>query len=139
MVWKTLRELENMREQLNRLFAPSWPWQSQAVPQGYPVVNVYETAEEFLVVSEIPGARKDKFDVSITAGNLVLRGEFAEHEEEGNLLRSERPKGAFSRVVALSDKVDPNKVEATYANGVMIVRVAKSPESKPRQIEVKVS
>jgi len=139
MDWRNYRDLDSMREQLNRLFTPSWLWQSSGKPDGYPVVNIYETPEEYIVVSEVPGAKKDKFDLSMTAGNLVIRGEFAEHEEEGSLLRSERPRGAFNRVISLSDKVDPKRVDANYMNGILTVRVAKSQEAKPRQIEVKVS
>jgi HSP20 family protein len=139
MVWRMFKDLELVREQLDRALHP---FHSRAFTRSdfdFPRINIYETPEEFVVVSEIPGANREKFDISMTAGNLTIRGEIRKIEEEGQLLRSERPAGAFGRVVQLSDKVDPKRVEAAYANGVLTVRVAKAEEAKPRQIEVKVA
>jgi len=139
MVWRMLNDLDHLREQLNRSLHPFYPEGYSRGDFEFPRINIYETPEEFVVVSEVPGADRGKFDISMTAGNLTIRGEIRKIEEKGNPLRSERPAGAFGRVVQLSDKVDPKRVDASYVNGVLTIRVAKAAEAKPKQIEVKVS
>ena len=139
MSWKMFRDLDVMKDQIERVLHPFYTRVFTRSDFDFPRINIYETPEEFVVVSEIPGADREKFDITMTAGNLTIRGEIRKIEEGGQLLRSERPSGAFGRVVSLSDKVDPKRVEATYVNGVLTARIAKVEEARPRQIEVKVS
>jgi HSP20 family protein len=139
MVWSVFNELERLRNEMNQLLGSDWrPRFLQRAPAG-PPVNLYETPEEFVAVVEVPGADRAKFDISLTAGSLSIKGEFKAEKETGDWIREERPRGAFHRVVNLSDEVDPAKVDAVYRDGILTVRVAKAEAAKPRQIEVKVS
>ena len=139
MVWRLYRDLESLRNQMNRLIDPRDFRSSSRSRAWLPPVYVYESPEEYVVISEIPGADKDKFDVSLTAGNLSIRGEHKDFTESSRLVRSERRGGAFGRVVTLSEHVDPKQVQASFDDGVLTVRVGKTDAARPRQIEVKVS
>ncbi|MHC4598825.1 MAG: Hsp20/alpha crystallin family protein [Planctomycetota bacterium] len=134
MVWRLFRDLDRLRDQLQRPLA----WRSLHNP-GDPAVNVYETPEEFVAQFEVPGAEREKFDVSFTAGVLKILGEYRVSDVAGALLRSELPEGPFQRAVRLSDDVDPGKLNASYENGVLTVRLAKSEAARPRRIEVKMN
>jgi HSP20 family protein len=52
-------------------------------------------------------------------------------------MRRERYEGEMTRVVMLPGAIDESKVEATYENGVLTVRIPKAEGAQPRQIPVK--
>jgi HSP20 family protein len=56
--------------------------------------------------------------------------------EEG--FRAERFYGAFQRTVQLPAQVDPNKVKASYQDGILKVVLPKAEAAKPKQIAVSV-
>jgi len=85
--------------------------------------------------------KKEDIDISLHEGNLIISGErkSESHDGNGDASRSERYFGRFQRALALPKPVDPNKVTATYKDGVLTVKLPKTEESKPKQINVKVS
>ncbi|HHC24624.1 MAG TPA: Hsp20/alpha crystallin family protein, partial [Desulfobacterales bacterium] len=50
--------------------------------------------------------------------------------------RRERESGKFSRMIKLSGQIDPSKVEAGIADGILTVVLPKSESAKPRQIKI---
>jgi len=50
--------------------------------------------------------------------------------------RRERFSGGFRRVITLPEDVDPDKVRASYRDGVLHVMIDRREEVKPRRIEV---
>jgi HSP20 family protein len=88
---------------------------------------------------ELPGVRPEDVDIRITGGVLTIRGEKREEKEEKNknLHFTERSFGSFQRSVQLPSTVDPDKVEATFKNGVLTVTVAKHADAKPKRIKVR--
>ena len=89
---------------------------------------------------ETLGAREMPAGVtaSISGGVLTLTGERkAEFDSnEGTFHRSERAYGRFSRSFTLPATVDANRINATYRDGVLTIRVPQREEAKPKQIEV---
>jgi len=139
MVWRVFQELERLRDEMNGLLSSDWRPQFGSIARTGPLLNLYETPEDYVVVAEIPGADRKKLDVSITAGTLSLKGEYKPRTEEAEWVREERAKGEFHRVVSLTGEIDPNKVDATYKDGILTVHVAKAEAARPKQIQVKVS
>ena len=82
-------------------------------------------------------------DVKISLENnlLTLRGEKTQQAEEKNerVHRYERSYGVFERTFALPTTVDPEKIDAKYAHGVLTVTIPKAERARPREIPVKVS
>lgn len=104
-----------------------------------PPVDVTETDDCYVVTTEIPGVKKADVNVELEEGRLTIRGEKRserdEHSESGRLL--ERTFGAFSRTMALPTDADPDKVRASYSDGVLRVEIQKRPEAKPKQVAIK--
>jgi len=97
-----------------------------------PQVDLRETDKEIEVIAELPGMDEADVDVSVAPGMLTIRGEKkSEHEREGDgyLLR-ERSFGRLERVVPLPEGVDLDSAEATFKNGVLTVRIAKTAEAQ---------
>jgi len=71
---------------------------------------------------------------------LTIGGERkAENGKEDSATRTERFTGKFRRSITLPTRVDANKVNATYKDGILTVTLPKAEEAKPKQIQVNVS
>jgi len=85
------------------------------------------TEAQYEISVELPGVEADDIDVSVHEQTLSLRGEKRfEREESGKTyFFSERAYGAFQRSFRLPPDADPDKVEASFKNGVLTITVAK--------------
>ena len=96
-----------------------------------PSLDLTETDAEIRVTAELPGIDDKEIDISLSGNRLTIKGEKrAEHEEKGrNYHCIERSYGSFKRTVPLPQgRVDADKVEATYKNGVLTITLPKLPE-----------
>jgi HSP20 family protein len=51
--------------------------------------------------------------------------------------RRERPLGAFTRTLSVGERLDPDRTEATYTNGILRLKLARAPEAEPKKIAIK--
>jgi HSP20 family protein len=135
--WDTF---ERLRGEVDRLFARATPFAAVRNAQGvHPPVNLYETADSFVLTAELPGMKLGEIELAIEGNHLSLRGERKiSYPDDGrtNLHRRERAAGAFRRAVELPVAIDSEKVDASYRNGVLLVKLPKSAAHRPRRIEV---
>jgi HSP20 family protein len=118
------------------------PSQSSGWRGVYPAVNLYETADAYMLMAELPGLETEDIDVSLEGSTVTLRGERKiDYANEGgvSLHRRERQVGSFRRAFELPAVIDADKVEAVHRNGVLMLRLPKSAASQPRQISVQAS
>ncbi len=106
-----------------------------------PTVDVYEDANGIQIEADLPGVKKEDFELSIENNVLTLKGErkFEKKSDEGNYHRVERSYGSFTRSFSLPSNVDVEKVGADFKDGVLRVTLPRREETKPRQIQVKVN
>jgi HSP20 family protein len=130
----------SLERMLDELFG-EWPTMSglRTGTGTYPAVNVGVTADAVHVFVLAPGIDATKLDVNIQSGALSISGSRAQASEDGErrYYRHERFNGDFGRVIALPQDVDPDRVDATYRNGVLHVTVPRRESAKPRKIEIK--
>ncbi|HZT18259.1 MAG TPA: Hsp20/alpha crystallin family protein, partial [Dongiaceae bacterium] len=100
-------------------------------------VEVSETDKEVKVVAELPGLDEKDVDVTLHDGVLTLKGE--KKAEVNGTVYSERWQGSFQRSLQLGSEIDPEKVAASFKNGVLTVTLAKRPEaqSQVKRIPIK--
>jgi len=104
----------------------------------WPEVNVYANENEYMVAARIPGIEKDNLSISLKDNSLKLTGERKYEENAGvNYHLRERKTGKFERNFLLDEKVDADKITAEVKNGILLIKVPKSPETKPVKIEIK--
>ncbi len=123
---------------LNRLFAESTA--EGRVAHWAPAVDVKENGEQFLFAVELPGVLQDKVDVSVDRGVLSISGEKALDRNETSEERFrvvERAYGTFRRTFQLPANVETSAIDATFAHGVLTVRVPKKPKPAATKIEVR--
>jgi HSP20 family protein len=89
--------------------------------------------------AELPGMKREDFDLSVENNVLTLRGErqFEKRDEADNYHRVERAYGTFTRSFTLPNSVTGEGASADYRNGVLRVTLPKREETKARRIEVK--
>jgi HSP20 family protein len=95
---------------------------------AWPHVDVTETETEVKVVAELPGLEEKDVEVTLQDGVLTLKGE-KKFESEGAVHR-ERWYGEFRRAIQLGPDVDPEKVGASFKNGVLTVTLGKREEAR---------
>ncbi len=103
-----------------------------------PAFDVSETEKELIVEAEISGMDKKDIKINLSNGVLTIQGEkkHEKKEENENYHCVERRYGTFSRTMRLPVEVDPEKVDATYKNGLLTVTLPKSGAVEPKKIEV---
>lgn len=134
---EVVSEMNRLQNEMNRLFGRVG---NGARPGAYPALNVWEDDEKLYVEAELPGMELSDLEIYVNSGNLLtIQGQRKEPETApGTWHRRERGYGKFSRVFELPAEVQPDKVEAHFRHGVLMVVLPKREEVKPRRIEVKV-
>jgi HSP20 family protein len=134
-------ELDRLQSVLDQVFRPAERSSIRALTGAtFPVINVGTTPDSIEVMALAPGLDLASLQLSIDRGLLVISGErqsqIPEADEGISVYAQERFAGNFRRVVSLPDEADPDKVEASYRDGILRVTVAKRESSKPRRVEV---
>jgi len=104
-----------------------------------PPVDIYETAQEWVLTAEVPGLEQDQISVRVVDNVLLLRGEReAQAESKVTYFRMERPTGRFERRFEMPDWIDRDKVTARIEEGILTVTLPKKP-TRRRLIRVSVN
>jgi HSP20 family protein len=103
-----------------------------------PPIDLVEAEDHFVLKADLPGLAEGDVNIEVQDGTLTISGEReAEHEQrEKGWYRIERSFGSFNRSLTLPDGVDPDRIDASFANGVLEVRIPKPEERKPRRISI---
>ena len=100
-----------------------------------PAYNVKENDENYIVELAVPGFSKNDFKIEVHEGKMTVSSEQEENKESGKDGYSYREfkKESFSRSFVLpKGKVDEDKVNATFLNGVLSITLSKKEEAKPK-------
>ncbi len=100
----------------------------------YPLINVFENDDNYIVDVCMPGVAADDVELTLTARSMVIKGE--RKSPEGRYFRQERMGGSFQRIISLNVPVARDKVTAKSANGILRVTLPKTEEVKPRRISI---
>ena len=133
-------QLSRLRNEIDRLFESPFDFGMSDLFQGWlPPVEIGEDKDQFVVTVELPGMNPNEIETTVHENMLTISGERKQEQKEGEgeTYRSERFYGRFQRTIALPQGVDPNKIEATYKDGVLTLRLPKTEQAKPKQIQIK--
>ena len=135
------REMSDLQSEMGRLF-DGFFGRGDQVPgrerMWAPAVDVYATNDELVVKAELPGISEKDINLSITGEMLTLRGErrWEGQDKQEDHLRIERWYGKFERTLSLPFPIQPDKVKATYKDGVLAVTLPKADQVRPREIKI---
>ena len=103
----------------------------------WPVMNLYENNDENIIVAKLPGLKKEDIAIVYKDNSIKISGErIKEKNEKNNIQLRERFYGKFERSIMLSEKIDSEKIQAEFKNGLLIIKLPKSSETKPKAITI---
>jgi HSP20 family protein len=131
--WDPLSDLLSLHEQIGQLVgadAPGWT----------PPVDLYETANEFVLTAELPGLSRDQIEIHAEQYRIVIRGARAA-VPSGDVAceqfhRIERGHGRFSRAFTLPEAIDVDRISADLKDGILTVAIPKAGNRHLRRIDV---
>jgi HSP20 family protein len=104
-----------------------------------PALDITESENEYVVTVELPGVKKEDLSVELNEGVLSIHGEKKSEREEKKERTHwvERSYGSFSRAFTLPPNVAGDRIDASFQDGVLTLRLAKAEAAKPKTIAVK--
>jgi len=138
--WSPVRDLAALEiDRLNRMFDVAFAGEPLAHQGWVPAVDIYETAGKDVVVKvDLPDMKREDIKVTFENGVLSIEGErtFEKDVATEAYHRSERGFGAFRRSFTLPSTVDASRVDASFQDGVLTVKLPRREEARPRQIPI---
>ncbi|HEX6406897.1 MAG TPA: Hsp20/alpha crystallin family protein [Gemmatimonadales bacterium] len=123
---------------LTEPFIPPFPYET-ATTEWYPVLDLTENTEEFVVRLEVPGVHKENLDINLTGDLLTIQGrrELMNEVSGETYLRREREVGKFVRKIRLPVPVVEKEVKATYQDGLLVIHLPKVAPAVANRIAIK--
>ena len=128
-------EMRRMQQEMNQRLAGM----TAAPAPEFPPINLWAGEDSVAVTAELPGIAPDDVDLTVRENTLTLKGERGSQTEDEKSVwhRRERSYGSFSRTVQLPFRVDPERVEARFANGLLEVELHRPEADRPKKIQIK--
>jgi len=103
-----------------------------------PLADIYETAEDYYLVANMPGSSKENIRIKLEDGSLIIMGRIEYDEVKGRkYVLKETEFGNYYRKFNIADSVDDSKIDASYENGQLVVKLPKHERVKPKTISIK--
>lgn len=104
---------------------------------AFPSVNVFNDGEDYVLVAELPGVRKEDLEIEVRGDTLRIQGnKTIAYDEHASVHRRERSAGQFDRTLTLPTDIDAAKVAADYRDGVLTLRLPRAESAKPRTVTI---
>jgi HSP20 family protein len=122
------RELDRLTQQV---------FGTAARPTSMPM-DAWRENDRFIVEFDLPGIDVSSIDLDVERNVLTVRAERRPVDlgDRAVAQLSERPLGVFARQLFLGDALDTDHIDATYDNGVLVLRIPIAEKAKPRKIAV---
>ncbi len=115
-------------------------WEELLTNEGsyIPLVDIYETNNEFVLTADMPGVRKENVNLKLEEGSMLIFGKI-DYQDVLNrkFILKEKETGHFFRRFKVSDTIDETGISAKFENGQLIVVLPKHDRVKPRTISIK--
>lgn len=139
MTDRFLNELQPWEEEL---LSPFWSRKAgrTLASTWLPAVDVIEEENDIKVIASLPGFKPNEIELEVDNNGLTITGQTSREETEGerhkNYYRREINRVSFSRQIPLPTEVKSEKATARYENGLLVVSVPKTGESKRHKVQI---
>lgn len=103
----------------------------------YPHINLYEKENTVTIQALIPGVAASEIAIHLVDNSLIIEGERKPDYADLPYIRRERSFGRFKKSVRMPYRVDREGITATMKDGVLTIKLSKSPDALPRTIQIK--
>lgn len=135
--WNPWSDMQRLQSEMNRRFPPRGGAVFRAAES--PLVDVAQNEQGLLLTAELPGVDPATLELTVTSDTVTIAGrsQVPETVEGAAWARRERSLEPFSRTVELPVEVDPDRTEATCANGVLVLKLLRPVHHAPRKVTIK--
>jgi len=120
-------------KEFNRFFNPKYFKRETFWPE----TNIYENQNEYVIVSKIPGIKKENINITFRDNSIKIEGINTEKNDKVHYHIKERKEVNFERNFLLNEKIDSDNIQAELKKGILLLKIPKSPEIKPKTISIK--
>ena len=129
--------LVGLQRALDSFRASDWLRAGPSAGGAYPPLNVFRKGDEFVLITELPGIRKEDLDIHINRDTIRRAGrKELKYPEGAGLHRRERLEGRFDRAVTLPVEINADGVKAEYHDGILALLLPRAESDKPKAIKV---
>jgi HSP20 family protein len=101
-------------------------------------MDAYRRGDAVFVHFDLPGIDPNTIDLTVEQNVLNVTAERVNDRKEADqIIAKERPAGVFERQILLGEHLDPERLQASYEQGVLTIQIPVAPEVKPRRIEIR--
>jgi len=142
--WDPFRDVNALQDRVNRMFEEIFPRAAErediSICAWTPLVDIYHTDEGIAITVDLPGVAKEEVSVEVKNNVLTLKGRRKMNQDIGKErdLGRGRCFGTFHPSFTLKSVVPPDKVKATFKNGVLTIQLPLPEYEGTRQIKVNV-
>ncbi len=139
--WSPWGELTSLHDQMDQLFQQVFG-EPVGRQNGSELVtlplDIRHTDDAYVLEASVPGFTPEEVEVTYDNGILTIRGERRQQSEktQGEYVRRERRTASVFRQVSLPSEVDPDRISASFENGVLTVTVPRVAKAQPKRIPV---
>ena len=91
-----------------------------------PIVDIYETEEDYFLTAQMPGVSKENIKIKLEDSSLVLMGRIDyQSVQNRKYILKEIESGNFFRRFKISNGIDESKIDAKFENGILNVKLPK--------------
>ena len=127
-----------MAQQQQQANVPARSENAGESPTFTPPTDIYETADAYTMLLEMPGADPESLDVTLDKQMLTVSARATPSTPPNyTLVYSEYQLGNYERAFSLSDQIDEENNDAVFELGVLRLKLPKSKESRAKKISVK--
>lgn len=129
--------LLGLQRAVESVMGSNWLGNGLSGSGAFPLVNVFQDGDDFVLVAELPGVKKEHLEVQVRGDTLRLQGKKTiAYDDKASAHRRERSAGQFDRTLTLPAEVDATKVAAEYRDGVLTLRLPRAESAKPRTVTI---
>lgn len=104
-------------------------------------MDMYEKDDHFVINLKAPGFDAKNVDISVEGNIVTITGKAEAKEEEKDeskkYYKKEIRTQSFTRSVSLPRKIDADKIQASFKNGILDIKLPKATEEMPKKISIK--
>jgi HSP20 family protein len=140
--WQPFREVESLQREMNQLFDRlAMPENGGSTSSGFnfmPAAELHENSDQVTLRMELPGMEAKDLEVNVTAEAVAISGERKSEikSEEQGMSRSEFRYGKFQRIIPLPSRIQNDKVQAEFKNGVLCLTLPKAEADKNKVVKL---
>ncbi len=123
----------------NQRVPQNFPWEDYTTERTWiPAIDIQADDGNYIITAELPGVERKDIEISVEGDSLLIKGEKKLNRTEQNdgFLMTERIAGSFQRSFHLGEQVDRESINATFKDGVLVVTMRKTEDSRRKLIDI---